>query len=63
MFKRKNKELIEFAEWVADMMEQLPSGIDLGAYMEDTHPEDAFAHIGGLVWKRCKEIMGAGETG
>jgi len=40
-----------------DYIEQLPSGIDKEADPMEVCPDDATAHIGGLIWQEVKEVL------
>lgn len=42
-----------------DLLRQLPSGIDDEADADTTQPEDATAHIGGLVVRILERLVGA----
>lgn len=48
----RERELREALECIQHMIQQLPSGIDYQADENDTSPEDAAAHIGGLIYRR-----------
>ena len=41
---------------IAELIQQLPPGVDYEADAGDTSPEDATAHIGGLIWKICERV-------
>jgi len=38
---------------IIDLIEQLPSGIDEDADIEDLFPCD----VGGLIWRKCNELL------
>ena len=44
---------------IRNLIKQLPSGIDEEADPENESPEDAVAHIGGLIWQ-CASATEAG---
>jgi hypothetical protein len=41
-------------EYVEEMIQQLPSGVDEEAREDDPSPEDSAAHIGGLILRRVR---------
>lgn len=45
-------------KWIAEMCEQLPSGIDAEADPANESPEDATAFVGGLIWQRAVKAAG-----
>lgn len=47
----------ELLKWILDMLEQLPSGIDLNADINNQCPEDSSAHIGGLIYQEINEFL------
>ena len=44
-------DLLTALKSISVMIEDLPSGIDRDADGENPSPEDAAAHIGGLIWQ------------
>ena len=55
--KRNRIAILEIAiDEIRVLVESLPSGIDYDADPNDISPEDTAAHIGGLIWKICKEV-------
>lgn len=53
----KNDDVLSFVRRIMVMVQDLPSGIDEDADPEDTSPEDATAHIGGLIWQECNKFI------
>lgn len=46
-----SNQLLTSLEEIALLIEQLPSGIDPEADGNDPSPDDAAAHIGGIIWQ------------
>ncbi len=46
------RQMAEALEYVEEMIQQIPGGVDEEAREDDTCPEDAGAHLGGLIL-RC----------
>ena len=44
---------------IVDLVEQLPGGIDEETDPADPSPDDMVAHIGGLIYQKCQETLGA----
>jgi hypothetical protein len=44
-------DLLTAMQSVSEMIQDLPSGIDYEANGDNPCPEDAAAHIGGLIWQ------------
>lgn len=42
---------------IRELVQQLPPGIDYDADPENTCPDDATTHIGGLIWKVCERVL------
>lgn len=55
--KSRVAELIEVLEYVKEMIQQLPSGIDENADPNELSPQDATAHVGGLIWQRIQIVL------
>ena len=43
-------------EYVEDMIQKLPSGVDEVADEDNISPQDMFAHIGGLIWQKIQTL-------
>ena len=61
MTARPSKQTIKAAlfhlETAAELIEQLPSGIDKDADEMDKSPSDMVAHIGGLVYRQIVKAI------
>ena len=53
------KDLLDTIRDIRDLAEQLPGGIDEQADPDDPSPNDMVAHIGGLIYQKCQEALGA----
>jgi hypothetical protein len=47
----------EILEWVRDVICGLPGGIDEEANPDNPSPEDAVAHLGGLIWQKVAKVL------
>lgn len=60
--KARIAALEEALAYVRDMIQQLPQGIEEEADEENTDPEDAVQHIGGLIYRcACRALAAAKE--
>jgi hypothetical protein len=50
------KALREALEDVAALLEQLPTGYDEEAEEGNLSPDDAVAHVAGLIWQRIRQV-------
>lgn len=44
-------DLLAALQSISEMVEDLPSGIDYEADGDNPSPDDAAAHLGGLIWQ------------
>ena len=54
LIARRDVELAELRQClatIADLADNMPSGADHDANPENTSPEDAVAHLAGLIWQ------------
>lgn len=52
------KEARAVIQYVKDMVECFPAGVDYEADENDTSPEVMESHIAGLIWKRIQKYGG-----
>lgn len=46
---------LQLIDWIEDMLDSFPSGIDKEADENDNCPEDMTAHIAGLIWQKIQQ--------
>lgn len=61
MKQQKLSEAEKVLEYIEAMLLALPMGIDEDADENNTSPDDAVAHIGGLMWKKIREYWSRKE--
>ena len=59
----REDELIACITEILRLIETMPGGIDTEADLWDTSPENAAAHVGGLIWQECRTALGLGREG
>lgn len=56
MTKHEREILMDVERLILD----LPCGVDEDADEDETNPEDAIAHVGGLILRRLRELLYSG---
>lgn len=57
--KAEIKRLRESLTWIEETIQQLPSGIQKDADLNQVDAiEDMSAYVGGLVWRECRKALG-----